>query len=136
MTKVIELHRPGLASPTRSDCELFYRLIITRSLISSDDSYRVGDSAKNAFHSNPENTIFDAKRLIGRKFDDNEVQRDRKHWPFQLLSKGGKPSIQIKHRGDLREFVSVNVSVSTSSFKAPSSDVRYRPQKRLAPWFL
>ena len=40
----------------------------------------VGDSAKNAFHSNPENTVFDAKRLIGRKFDEPEVQRDMKHW--------------------------------------------------------
>ena len=40
----------------------------------------VGDSAKNAFHSNPENTVFDAKRLIGRKYDDPEVQRDMKHW--------------------------------------------------------
>jgi heat shock protein 5 len=68
---------------------------------------RVGDSAKNAFHSNPENTVFDAKRLIGRKFDDLDVQRDRKHWPFQLISKGGKPSIQVTHRGDLREFVSL-----------------------------
>ena len=40
----------------------------------------VGDSAKNAFHSNPENTVFDAKRLIGRKYDEPEVQRDMKHW--------------------------------------------------------
>ena len=55
------------------------RLMVTRLLISSDDSYRVGDSAKNAFHSNPANTVFDAKRLIGRKFNDNEVQRDRKY---------------------------------------------------------
>ena len=65
----------------------------------------VGDAAKNAFHSNPENTVFDAKRLIGRKYDDNEVQRDRKHWPFQLINKSGKPTIQVKHRGDLRDFV-------------------------------
>ena len=40
----------------------------------------VGDSAKNAFHSNPQNTVFDAKRLIGRKFDDPELLKDMKHW--------------------------------------------------------
>ena len=65
----------------------------------------VGDSAKNAFHSNPENTVFDAKRLIGRKFDDPEIQRDMKHWPFKVTSKSGKPNVQVKYRGELREFV-------------------------------
>jgi endoplasmic reticulum chaperone BiP len=41
---------------------------------------RIGDSAKNAFHSNPTNTVFDAKRLIGRKIEEPELQRDMKHW--------------------------------------------------------
>ena len=41
---------------------------------------RIGDSAKNAFHSNPVNTVFDAKRLIGRKIEEPELQRDIKHW--------------------------------------------------------
>jgi hypothetical protein len=41
---------------------------------------RIGDSAKNAFHSNPVNTVFDAKRLIGRKIEEPELQRDLKHW--------------------------------------------------------
>lgn len=41
---------------------------------------RIGDSAKNAFHSNPTNTVFDAKRLIGRKIEEPELQRDIKHW--------------------------------------------------------
>jgi molecular chaperone DnaK (HSP70) len=41
---------------------------------------RIGDSAKNAFHSNPTNTVFDAKRLIGRKMEEPELQRDMKHW--------------------------------------------------------
>ena len=44
----------------------------------------VGDAAKNAFHSNPENTVFDAKRLIGRKMGDPEVKRDQKHWCVSL----------------------------------------------------
>ena len=79
---------------------------ITPSWVSFTDEERlIGDAAKNAFHSNPENTVFDAKRLIGRKFDDPEVKRDMKHWPFKISGKGGKPSIQVKHKGELREFV-------------------------------
>jgi molecular chaperone DnaK (HSP70) len=66
----------------------------------------VGDSAKNAFHSNPENTVFDAKRLIGRKMDDNELKRDIKHWPFGVVDKAGKPTIQINYKSETREFVS------------------------------
>ena len=101
----------GLASLMKRDCaSLYFFFRNTRihfSLLVCLKS--VGDSAKNAFHSNPENTVFDAKRLIGRKFDDNEVQRDRKHWPFEIVSKAGKPTIQVKHRGDIREFVSVSV---------------------------
>jgi endoplasmic reticulum chaperone BiP len=46
----------------------------------TDDERLIGDAAKNAFHSNPENTVFDAKRLIGRKMDDQDIQRDIKHW--------------------------------------------------------
>jgi endoplasmic reticulum chaperone BiP len=46
----------------------------------TDEERLIGDAAKNAFHSNPENTVFDAKRLIGRKMDDQDIQRDIKHW--------------------------------------------------------
>ena len=46
----------------------------------------VGDAAKNAFHTNPENTVFDAKRLIGRKMDDPEVKRDQRHWRVPFFS--------------------------------------------------
>lgn len=60
---------------------------ITPSWVSfSDDERLVGDSAKNAYQSNPENTVFDAKRLIGRKIDDPEIKRDQKHWYVFLVS--------------------------------------------------
>jgi L1 cell adhesion molecule like protein len=49
--------------------------------------------------------VFDAKRLIGRKFDDNEVQADMKHFPFTVFSKGGKPYIRVEYRGEQKEFV-------------------------------
>ena len=64
-----------------------------------------GDAAKNAFHTNPQNTVFDAKRLIGRRMDEPELQRDIKHFPFKVVDKGGKPSIQVKYHGDTRDFV-------------------------------
>jgi heat shock protein 5 len=68
---------------------------------------RVGDSAKNAFHSNPSNTVFDAKRLIGRRMDDQDVQRDINHWPFKVLEKNGKPHINVEYKGEDRQFVGI-----------------------------
>ena len=64
----------------------------------SDDQRLVGDAAKNQATSNPENTVFDAKRLIGRKFADPMVEQDRSHWPFKVIDKGGKPAIVINNK--------------------------------------
>ena len=55
---------------------------------------------------NPHNTVFDAKRLIGRKFADAEVQSDIKHFPFKVFDKAGKPYIRVNYRGEDKEFVS------------------------------
>ncbi|KAF9238371.1 heat shock protein 70 family [Melanogaster broomeanus] len=79
---------------------------ITPSWVSfTDDERLVGDSAKNAYHTNPQNTVFDAKRLIGRKMDEPEIKRDMKHWPFSVIDKGGKPAVQIAYKSDTREFM-------------------------------
>ncbi|KAI0063058.1 heat shock protein 70 [Artomyces pyxidatus] len=84
---------------------------ITPSWVSfSDDERLIGDSAKNAYHSNPENTVFDAKRLIGRKMDEPEVQRDMKHWPFKVIDKSGKPAIRVKSKGEDRDFTPEEIS--------------------------
>ncbi|KAK7433771.1 Hsp70 chaperone [Stygiomarasmius scandens] len=53
---------------------------------------------------NPHNTVFDAKRLIGHKFDDPEVQSDIKHFPFKVINKAGKPYIGVQYRGEKKEF--------------------------------
>ncbi|KAJ7660509.1 heat shock protein 70 family [Mycena rosella] len=53
---------------------------------------------------NPTNTAFDVKRLIGREFDENEVQADRKHFPFTVVGRGGKPYIRVQYRGEQKEF--------------------------------
>ena len=55
----------------------------------------IGDAAKNQLTSNPTNTIFDAKRLIGREWDDSTVQGDAKYFPFSLETKGGKPVVKV-----------------------------------------
>ena len=55
---------------------------------------------------NPHNTVFDAKRLIGRKFSDAEVQSDIKHFPFTVFDKASKPYIRVQYRGEDKEFVS------------------------------
>jgi len=55
---------------------------------------------------NPYHTVFDAKRLIGRKYDDAEVQSDLKHFPFKVISKSGKPVIEVEYRGENKQFVS------------------------------
>jgi heat shock protein 5 len=59
----------------------------------------------NAFHFNPENTVFDAKRLIGRRMDGQDIARDVKYWPFKVTEKNGKPAITVKHKGGDRDFV-------------------------------
>ncbi|EDN03533.1 heat shock 70 kDa protein 7 [Histoplasma mississippiense (nom. inval.)] len=59
---------------------------------------------------NPANTVFDAKRLIGRKFADPEVQADMKHFPFKITDKGGKPVIQVEFKGETKEFTPEEIS--------------------------
>jgi len=69
----------------------------TPSYVAFADERLIGDAAKNQVSMNPKNTVFDAKRLIGRSFDDHHVQSDMKHWPFTVVNKNGAPHIQVKH---------------------------------------
>lgn len=65
----------------------------------------IGDSAKNQVARNPENSVFDAKRLIGRKFTEDTVQKDIKLWPFKVVQgKDDKPMIQVKYKGKTETF--------------------------------
>jgi heat shock protein 1/8 len=78
----------------------------TPSYVSFTDTERlIGDAAKNQSSMNPINTIFDAKRLIGRKFKDPTVQNDIKQWPFKVIEKeDGKPFIQVSYKDEMKEF--------------------------------
>ena len=71
----------------------------------------IGDAAKNQVAMNAQNTVFDAKRLIGRKFQDPAVQSDMKHWPFTVLEgAGGKPVIQVTFKGEVKQFAAEEIS--------------------------
>ena len=59
---------------------------------------------------NPSNTVFDAKRLIGRRYDDDSVQADMKHWPFKVINSGGKPKIQAEYKGEMKTFAPEEIS--------------------------
>nr|CAD2205480.1 unnamed protein product [Meloidogyne enterolobii] len=60
---------------------------------------------------NPTNTVFDAKRLIGRKFDDPAVQSNMKHWPFKVIQgEGARPKIQVEIKGEMKAFFPEEVS--------------------------
>ena len=83
----------------------------TPSYVAFTDTERlIGDAAKNQVALNPTNTVFDAKRLIGRKFDESAVQSDMKHWPFKVVNSSGKPKIQIEHKGETKTFSPEEVS--------------------------
>ena len=71
----------------------------------------IGDSAKNQVAKNPNNTVFDAKRLIGRKFDDPIVQKDMKHWPFRVeAGNDNKPVIVVKFKREQKRFYPEEIS--------------------------
>jgi len=84
----------------------------TPSWVAFTESERlIGDAAKNQAAMNPNNTIFDAKRLIGRKMDDPAIQQDIKHWPFKVLGKeGNKPHIEVEFKGERKTFSPEEIS--------------------------
>ncbi|XP_048515910.1 heat shock 70 kDa protein cognate 4-like isoform X1 [Athalia rosae] len=83
----------------------------TPSYVAFTDTERlIGDSAKNQVAMNPTNTIFDAKRLIGRRFDDASLQADIKHWPFNVINDNGKPKIQVNYKGESKSFFPEEIS--------------------------
>jgi len=83
----------------------------TPSYVAFTDTERlIGDAAKNQVAMNPVNTIFDAKRLIGRKFGDDTVQSDMKHWSFQVISDNGKPKLQVEFKGEDKKFTPEEIS--------------------------
>merc|ERR1711944_313780 len=84
----------------------------TPSYVAFTDTERlIGDAAKNQVAMNPNNTIFDAKRLIGRKFDDTNVQKDAKLWPFKVVKdSGNKPKLEVEYKCEVKKFTPEEIS--------------------------
>merc|ERR1711994_346691 len=84
----------------------------TPSYVAFTDTERlIGDAAKNQVAMNPTNTIFDAKRLIGRKYDDPTVQRDIKLWPFNVIKdSGNKPKLEVDFKCEKKSFTPEEIS--------------------------
>ncbi|XP_043936508.1 heat shock cognate 71 kDa protein-like [Protopterus annectens] len=83
----------------------------TPSYVAFTDTERlIGDAAKNQVAMNPSNTIFDAKRLIGRRYDDPTVQSDMKHWPFKVINDGGRPKVEVEYKGERKTFFAEEIS--------------------------
>merc|ERR1711884_681725 len=84
----------------------------TPSYVAFNDTERlIGDAAKNQVAMNPTNTVFDAKRLIGRNFDDTTVQRDLKHWPFKVVKdENKKPKLEVEFKCESKTFTPEEVS--------------------------
>jgi heat shock protein 5 len=75
-----------------------------------DGERLIGDAAKNQLTSNPENTVFDAKRLIGRDYKDPTVQQDIKLWPFQVVEKNTKPHVRLMVNNEPKLFAPEEIS--------------------------
>lgn len=84
---------------------------ITPSYVAFTETERlIGEAAKNQAVQNPENTVYDVKRLIGRNFNDDEVQRDLKLLPYKIVNKNGLPHIQVQVKGESKTFAPAEIS--------------------------
>ena len=106
----------------------------TPSYVAFNETERlIGDAAKNQASLNPENTVYDAKRLLGRRFTDATVQSDMKLWPFKVTNgAGGKPNVQAKVADETKTFAPEEVSamvlheVSRTTALPPAAALRGR----------
>ncbi|KAJ2939975.1 hypothetical protein O0L34_g6681 [Tuta absoluta] len=95
---------------------------VTPSVVSFGKERLVGDAAKEQETQNPENTIFDVKRLIGRRYDDPAVQRDAKTWPFEVIEEDERPMVRVTHKGEKRTFSPEQISAMVLSAMKSTAD--------------
>jgi heat shock protein 1/8 len=70
----------------------------------------IGDAAKSSASSNPKNTVYDAKRMIGRNFNDNAVQEELKHYSYDVVNKNNKPVIEVEYKNEKKQFTPEEIS--------------------------
>jgi len=89
----------------------------------SDGERLVGDAAKNQAPMNPKNTIFDAKRLIGRNYSDPIVQADKKLWPFSIIQgQNDKPMIEVEYQGETKKFFPEEISAMVLGYMKETAE--------------
>ncbi|KAL6177147.1 hypothetical protein ACLB2K_048673 [Fragaria x ananassa] len=83
----------------------------TPSYVAFTDTRRlIGDAAKNQAPMNPINTVFDAKRLIGRRFNDASLKNDMRFWPFKVCDMENKPMIVVNYKNEEKQFTAEEIS--------------------------
>jgi len=75
-----------------------------------DDEILVGESAKNQANMNPKNTVYDVKRLIGRRFDEESVQQNMKHFSFDVVNENNKPMVRIERNNKVTNYSPEQIS--------------------------
>ncbi|CAF9904719.1 MAG: hypothetical protein GOMPHAMPRED_002925 [Gomphillus americanus] len=96
----------------------------------TDDERLVGDAAKNQYAANPTRTVFDIKRLIGRKWSDKDVQADIKHFPYRVKGKDGKPVVTVEVKGEDKTFSPEEISAMVlGKMKETAENYLGRPVK-------
>ena len=88
---------------------------ITSSFVAFTDIERlIGDSAENQVSMNPLNTVFEAKKLLGKRFDESSVASHNKYWPFKLLEgMNGRPMIEVEYKGEVKMFCAEEILAMT-----------------------
>jgi len=76
----------------------------------NEETRLIGEAAKNQSAMNATNTVFDAKRLIGRRFNDPSIQQDMVNWPFKVKDVDGKPMIHVTYKGEEKDFAPEEIS--------------------------
>jgi len=89
----------------------------------SETERLIGDAAVNQSAQNPKNTVFDAKRLIGRGFKDETVQKDKKHFPFSVVaSDNDEPLIEVQFKGETKRFTPQEISACVLSYMKSTAE--------------
>ena len=82
----------------------------------------IGTAAKSQAPTNPENTIFDSKRIIGRRYDDDEVQKELKHWPFRVVKKNDAPQVEVTVKGTKKQYNPEEISAMILTYLKESAE--------------
>ena len=97
----------------------------------TDQERLIGDAAKQQGSGNPTNTVFDVKRLMGRKFNDPTVRSDMKSWPFKVVDGSqGRPYVEVEFKGETKQFLPEEISAMVLTKMKQTAEKLFRPSER------